>query len=71
VTVIVISYTLVFLWHQENVQIRTRLEMTKIYPTLLCCPGQYILVDDAAYTLTDQLLCPFVRGQRESTNKDE
>ena len=52
--VIVVSYTLVFLWHQENVQIRTRLEMAKIYPTLLC-PGQYI-VDDAAYTWTDQLV---------------
>ena len=32
-------------------------------------PGQYI-VGDAAYTLTDQVLCPFVGSQRESTNKD-
>jgi hypothetical protein len=31
--------------------------------------GQYI-VGDAAYTLTDQVLCPFFGSQRESTNKD-
>ena len=33
------------------------------------CPGQY-KVGDADYTLTDQVLCPFVGNQRESTNKD-
>ena len=35
--------------------------------------GQYIVSEDAAYTLTDQVLCPFVGSQwhqRESTNKD-
>ena len=32
-------------------------------------PGQYI-VGDAAYTLTDQVLCPFCGSQRESTKKD-
>ena len=31
---------------------------------------QYIVVGDAAYTLTDQVLCPFVGSQRDSTNKD-
>jgi hypothetical protein len=35
-------------------------------------PGQhqYIVLGDAAYTLADQVLCPFVGDQRKSTNKD-
>jgi hypothetical protein len=33
------------------------------------CPGQYI-VCDVAYTLTDQVLFPFIGSQKESTNKD-
>ena len=45
-------------------------ERTKIFQIVSnLCPGQYI-VGDAAYTLTDQVLCPFVGSQRESTNKD-
>jgi hypothetical protein len=34
------------------------------------CTGQYIVGDASCYTLTDQVLCPFVGNQRESTNKD-
>ena len=45
-------------------------ERTKLFQIVSnLCPGQYI-VGDAAYTLTDQVLCLFVESQRESTNKD-
>ena len=46
-----------------------RTKLFKIVSNLLLV-GQYIVVGDAAYTLTDQVLCPFVGSQRESTNKD-
>ena len=45
-------------------------ERTKLFQIVSnLFPGKYI-VGDAAYTLTDQVLCPFVGSQRESTNKD-
>ena len=49
-----------------------RTKLFKIVSNLLLV-GQYIVVGDAVYTLTDQVLCPFVGSQwhqRESTNKD-
>ena len=69
-TAIVVSYTLVS-WHQENVQIRRHLKeknVFRLYPTFV--QDNSYIADDAVYTLTDQVLCPILGSQRESTNKD-
>ena len=48
------------IWKKKNV--------FRLYPTFV--QDNSYIADDAVYTLTDQVLCPILGSQRESTNKD-